>query len=141
MSGGIALSTDEYDQIKSVTNNFTGNWVAGYNVLNQIIAAHPGVLDTASAYWYQNAPLFNGNDKSSQANVYIRAVTAAGLQFDGKLPTDPYQQASLLQNASDSIAQQVFFGIRDNSVIGTANIIIPQDISSAFQSAGITIGG
>ena len=104
-----------------------------------------GSLDPKSLYWYQQAVTINGNVRTDQANVFIRTVTATGLQWDGLLRARDAQ----LQAISNKIAEAVIGSIANPTsdtvgIVRGTDITIAADISGALtdQTNGpVTIGG
>ena len=116
----------------------SSTWVSGYNAINAYIQANPNAaaaLGSATTFWYQNAPQINGNDPTSQSNTFIRTVTATGLAYTNS-PSSP----SVIQTASNNIANAVFQSVLTTGQIQPVQSLINDDITQAYDS-GQTLGG
>jgi Ca2+-binding RTX toxin-like protein len=119
--------------LSSITNGGTQNFVLGYDYINDLLVNNT-TIGADTLYWYQQAPLINGNDTSKSVDVFIRSATAIGLQWDGN-------STSGIQATSDAIASSVIKDIISNSRIPTVDTLITDDITAALGIGQQTIGG
>ncbi|HKD24455.1 MAG TPA: hypothetical protein VKC66_00845 [Xanthobacteraceae bacterium] len=108
------------------------NFVEGYQYISSIIRDNPNI-DAGTKFFFQGAAGVNANDPTSEANVYIRTVTAAGLAWDGMLASDPQAQETQLQTISDNIARNVFAQINNDQGIPEISSILMKDAGTAIS--------
>ncbi len=89
-------------------------------------------------YWLRNAPDINENNPDSAANQYIRAITSAGLRWDGY---DDRAQPSRLQNTSDTIGANVIGDVLRAQGIPTLEQLVGRDIAQALGGNKQTLAG
>ena len=93
----------------------------------------PG-LDDNTIFWFKLAAEINANDAGSSANTYVRDVTIAGLELDGK-------DTSQVQNISNGIGRAVLDQICANGGVPDVAALLSNDIRGAIENGGQTIGG
>src|SRR4051812_34902215 len=107
MANQIDLSTPQIDELNRITSNGTANFVKGYEYISGLIEGNPNV-DSYTKFFIEGARQVNG-DLSTDADIYIRGVTEAGLAWDGRLASDPVARAAQIQTTSDDIARNIIF--------------------------------
>jgi hypothetical protein len=139
MANQIDLSTQQIATLNAITSNGTANFVSGYDYVLGLIRDNPNV-DSYTKFFFEGARQVNGNF-STDANIFIRGVTEAGLEWDHKLATDPEARAAQIHATSDDIARNIFTQIRDDKGIPQINDVIKNDASLAVSFHGQTVGG
>ena len=133
----IGLTPDEIRQVDHFRK--ARDYPGGYRYVSSIIAQHRD-FDQNTAFWFERAASINANVRTDAADVYIRAATKCGLQWDGKLSSDAVRNAQMLQDTSDKIGDAVLGGIVRAGTVTNVNVFLNDDIVGAL-AAGQTIGG
>ena len=140
MGNQLNLSNAEIAQIQSQVGPLgsVGQYSAAYRTILAIDDAHraegSSALDGPTRYWFEQAAAINANDQTSNANLFIREITTAGLLLDGRSAPD-------LQAISNSIGSAVIDQITAGRGVPPAGTLIANDISAAIQTGNQTIGG
>jgi hypothetical protein len=135
----LNLSSEQIDQLNTITSEGTTNYVEGYRYITSIIEDNPNV-DAATKFFFAGATQVNGNF-STDANIYIRGVTQAGLAWDGKLESDPDAREAQIQATSDAIAHNIILEITADGGIPQIGTILTNDANLAVTLHGQSIGG
>jgi hypothetical protein len=140
MANQLNLSPDEINQILSKVGQpgTVGQYSAAYQEVLNINQEHAQqglpTLDAKGLFWFQGAVGINANDPTSNTNLFIRDVTAAGLELDGK-------SIAGIQDISNSIGKAVIDEIKSSGGVPDVGTLLQQDISNALSAGGQTIGG
>ncbi|MEA2841318.1 MAG: hypothetical protein QOF41_2648 [Methylobacteriaceae bacterium] len=140
MANQLNLSSAEIAQIRSQVGapGSVGQYSAAYRTVLAIDDAHRqaglSALDDPTRYWFEQAVAINANDPASNANLFVREVTAAGLLLDGRSVPD-------LQAISNTIGTAVINQISDSGGVPPVGTLIANDISAAIQTGNQTVGG
>src|ERR1044072_974214 len=139
MANQIDLTTQQIAELNRITSGGTANFVEGYAYISEIVAGNPNV-DSYTKFFFDGARQVNGNF-SSDANIFIRGVTEAGLAWDGKLASDPAARAAQIQATSDGIARNGIEQINNDGGIPQLSTIVRNDARSAVLNHDQSPGG
>jgi hypothetical protein len=139
MANQINLTLQQIDKLNEITTHGSANFAAGYEYISEIIKGNPNV-DSYTKFFFGGARQVNGNF-STDANIYIRGVTEAGLAWDGRLESDPEARRAQIQATSDDIARNIIDQINRDKGIPQLDDIIQNDASLAVSAHGQSVGG
>ncbi|SDN39118.1 hypothetical protein [Ensifer sp. YR511] len=137
MAAEFSLTQEQRDQLNKLTDRGTRNFADGYDYLRSLIEADPDADNYQEQhFWLGKAAEINRNDLTSEANVFIRAITRAGLLWDQKAAGP-----AKIQETSDLIGRTVLKDVIDNGKLPLVDRIIAQDALAAIRDGGQTMAG
>jgi len=132
----ITLTEAQNSVLRAITNDGEANYWQGYRYILSLL--DDGDPNNQGAYfWLDKASEINANANDSEGNIYIRAVTRAGFEFDGTNSSEDRIQAN-----SDAIGRAVILeDVLNKGEFPSVESIIARDALVAVQEGGQTLGG
>ncbi|MFP1646309.1 hypothetical protein [Pontitalea aquivivens] len=146
MPAEFPLNEAQLQELSKFTNGGTSNFHKGYAYAlqqmkayyaNPVHAEDPNRQEHAKImFWLEKAAEINRNDPGSQSNFFMRDFTRTGRLYDGK-DASPEK----IQENSDLIGKTVIRDVIQKSRIPSIEKLIQNDVSTAIEHGGQTIGG